>query len=181
MKKRQKNRSRAMYGISRIDDDKHRTHAWRVSLRRQGKMHVRNFPDKKHGGKQKALKMAREYRDYVVRKFPPTTRKQFCSVLRRNNKTGITGVCTYAKSYTLKDGTIKEIWYWEATWPGENGESVSVNFSVNTYGETVARHMAIRARERGIKGLEGVFWASERAEALARSKRQPSKSLREAS
>ena len=180
MKKRQRNRNKAMYGISRIDDDKYRTHAWRVSLRRQGTMHVKNFPDKKHGGKRKALKMAKAYRDVIIRDFPPTTRKQFCSVLRRNNKTGIAGVCTYAKPYTLKDGTVREIWYWEATWPGENGESVSVNFSVNTYGETVARHMAIRARERGLRGLQGVFWASERAQALARGKHTVNEDLLQA-
>lgn len=180
MRNRQRNRNQAMYGISRIDDDKYRTHAWRVSLRRQGNMHVKNFPDKKHGGKQKALKMAKAYRDTVIQKFPPTTRKQFCSVLRRNNKTGIAGVCTYAKSYLLKDGTVKESWYWEATWPGENGESVSVNFSVNTYGETVARHMAIRARERGLKGLSGVFWASERAQILAGRKSDVNNVLRDA-
>lgn len=180
MAKRQKKRSKAMYGISRIDDDIHRTHAWRVSLRRQGKMFVKNFPDKKHGGKRKALLMAKDYRDYLVQTCPPTTRKQFCSVLRRNNKTGISGVCTYSKPYVLKDGTVKEIWYWEATWPGENGESVSVNFSVNTYGDTVARHMAIRAREQGLKKVEGVFWASERADVLARQKATAGAGIRKA-
>ena len=40
----------AMYGISRIDDDSDRTHAWRVSLRRRGKALVKNFADKKYGG-----------------------------------------------------------------------------------------------------------------------------------
>ena len=46
-------KTRAMYGISRIDDYVHRTHAWRVSLCRRGKRLVKNFPDKKHGGKNK--------------------------------------------------------------------------------------------------------------------------------
>lgn len=155
-----------MYGISRIDDDKHRTHAWRVSLRRQGTMHVRNFPDKKYGGKRKALKLAKEYRDVIVKKFAPTSRKQFCTVLRKNNNTGIPGVCTYVKPYMLKDGTVREIRYWEANWPDENHQNVCASFSVNTYGETVARHLAIQARENGIKNLKGVFWASERAESL---------------
>jgi hypothetical protein len=41
MSKRNQKQSNAMYGISRIDDEKHRTHAWRVSLRRQGKMHIK--------------------------------------------------------------------------------------------------------------------------------------------
>jgi hypothetical protein len=55
-----------MYGISRIEDEQYRTHAWRVSLRRHGIMHVRNFADKKCGGKHKALRLARAYRDEVI-------------------------------------------------------------------------------------------------------------------
>jgi hypothetical protein len=167
MSKVKKTRSKAMYGISRIDDDIHRTHAWRVSLRRQGKMHVKNFPDKKYGGKRKALNLAKEHRDKVIKKYPPTTRKQFCTVIRRNNNTGISGVCTYAKPYVLKDGTVKEIRYWEANWPDENNQNVSVSFSVKTYGETVARYMAIRAREKGLKKVTGYFWASERGDPKA--------------
>lgn len=170
-----------MYGISRIDDDKFRTHAWRVSLRRKGKMHVKNFPDKSLGGKRKALKLAKEYRDYIVEKYPPITRKQFCKVIRKNNNTGISGVCTYGKPYMLKDGTIKEIRYWEANWPDENDQNVSLSFSVNTYGDSVARHMAIKAREKGIRKLQGVFWASERgqteAKAPAPSKRASRKAV----
>lgn len=157
-------KTRAMYGISRIDDYVHRTHAWRVSLCRRGKRLVKNFPDKKHGGKSKALKLAKEYRDKLLVQFPPLSRKEFSAAPRRNNKTGITGVYTYAKRFELRDGTIKESWYWEANWPTERGESAHESFSVNEYGDEVARQMAIRARERGMRALSGVFWASERGE-----------------
>lgn len=157
-------KTRAMYGISRIDDYVHRTHAWRVSLCRRGKRLVKNFPDKKHGGKNKALTLAKEYRDKLLVQFPPLSRKEFSAAPRRNNKTGITGVYTYAKRFVLRDGTIKETWYWEANWPTERGQSAHESFSVNEYGDEVARQMAIRARERGMRALSGVFWASERGE-----------------
>ncbi len=157
-------KTRAMYGISRIDDYVHRTHAWRVSLCRRGKRLVKNFPDKKHGGKNKALALAKEYRDKLLVQFPPLSRKEFSAAPRRNNKTGITGVYTYAKRFELRDGTIKETWYWEANWPTERGQSAHESFSVNEYGDEVARQMAIRARERGMRALSGVFWASERGE-----------------
>lgn len=153
-----------MYGISRIDDEIHRTHAWRVSLRRQGKMHIKNFPDKKHTNKCKALLLAKQFRDEVLLKYPATTRQQFCSVIRGNNRTGISGVYTYCKSNVLRDGTIKETWYWEANWPDDNHQSVSVSFSVKTYGEEIARQMAIRARKEGLHTVKGVFWASKRGE-----------------
>ena len=57
----------ADYGISRVDDEVNRTHCWRVSLRRHGKGHVKNFPDKKCGGRRQALQQARRYRDLIVK------------------------------------------------------------------------------------------------------------------
>ena len=155
-------KSKAMYGISRIDDDVYRTHAWRVSLRRRGKCLVKNFADKKCGGKGRALKHAKQYRDALLLEYPPLSRQEFCSILRSNNKSGITGVYTYAKSFTLNDGRVKESWYWEATWPSEEGKQTHVAFSVNEYGEEMARQQAIRARKKGMRGLEGYFWASGR-------------------
>lgn len=153
-----------MYGISRVDDDTHHTHAWRVSLRRRGKAHVKNFPDKKYGGKRSALRLAKDYRDEVVKKFPPLTRKEFASILRSNNRSGITGVYKYAKKYTVADSREIEVWYWEAHWPTERGKSKSASFSINQFGEDIARSMALRARKKGLKEVEGVFWASERGE-----------------
>ena len=155
-------KSRAMYGISRIDDGVYRTHAWRVSLCRRGKRHVKNFADKKWGGKAHALKYAKQYRDALLLEYPPLSRKEFCSILRSNNTSGITGVYKYAKSFTLRDGRIKESWYWEATWPAHEGEQAHVAFSVNEYGEEMARQKAIRARKRGMQALAGYYWASKR-------------------
>lgn len=150
------------YGISRFDDNKRMTHGWRVSLRRHGKMLVENFPDKKCGGRWKALRLAQQFRDDLLGKFPPISRKEVCQVRRSNNTSGISGVCTYAKRYKLKDGTTRETWYWEANWPTDDGGNTSVTFSVKKYGDELARTMAIRARQRGLEGVEGPFWVSER-------------------
>lgn len=150
------------YGISRIDDDVHHSHAWRVSLRRHGRRHVKNFPDKKYSSREQALEAASLFRDQFLLTHPPISRREVCSVKRSNNTSGITGVCTYAKRYQRRDNTIKENWYWEASWPNERGESVKAIFSVNTYGESIARQMAIRARQEGLESLQGAFWSSER-------------------
>lgn len=151
-----------LYGISRVDNSQNHSHGWRISLRRHGKMLVKNYPDKTHGGKRKALSLAQRHRDELLEKYPPITRKEVCLIKRSNNQTGITGVCTYGKKYTLKDGTEKESRYWEANWPDAEGVPRSINFSVNKYGEEVARSMAIRARRRVLRAVEGLFWASER-------------------
>ncbi|NIB42384.1 AP2 domain-containing protein [Pseudomaricurvus alkylphenolicus] len=159
-----KKKSKVMYGISRIDDDSHNTHAWRVSLRRNGKTHVKNFPDKKCGGKRKALNQAKEYRDEFIASNPPMTRQEFSSIKRRNNTSGVTGVCRFATKTYLADGTERLYWSWEASWPTTRGESESVRFSEKKYGAQEAFEKAVEAREKGIKKLTGVFWAAERGE-----------------
>ncbi len=141
-------------------------------MRRHGKRLVENFPDKKYGGRLKALKLARQFRDELLGKFPPISRREVCMIKRSNNKSGINGVCTYAKSYKLRDGTARETRYWEASWPVDGGKSVSINFSVKKYGEELARSMAIRARLRGLEGVEGPFWVSERGVVKTPDKRQ---------
>ncbi len=157
------------YGISRIDDEKYRAHTWRVSLRRRGQAHVKNFTDKKHGGRESALDEARRYRDQFIQDNPPVSRKEVCTVRRSNNKSGMTGVCTYAKRYQLSNGSIRENWYWEASWPTVQGKSAKAIFSVNTYGHDMARQMAFNARREGLAAVEGVFWRCEPG-ALANSK-----------
>lgn len=159
--------SKLMYGISRIDDERQNAHSWRVSLIRLGKRHVKNFTDRKYGDRDTALQKATEFRDQILVNHPPISRKQFCDAQRRNNKTGITGVYTYSKSYRLKDGSFKETWYWEANWPNAVGESVSKSFSTKRYGEELAKQMAIRARKNGLETVKGTFWAAERGEVLS--------------
>lgn len=156
-------KSKAMYGITRIDDYICNSHAWRVSLRRQNVMHVKNFPDKTHGGKGKALAAAKSYRNEIVEKYPPTTRQEMCKITRSNNNSGYPGVYSYAKRYKLKNGCIKELRYWEAHWPGEKpGTFEKEAFPVHKFGERRAKKLAIEAREAGVAKLQGVFWASER-------------------
>lgn len=151
-----------MYGISRIDSDRFCTHAWRVKLTRRGIDHVKNFPDKRWGGKHKALVQAKVFRDELLEKHPPLSRLEFCSVLRSNNQSGISGVYRYAKNFKLKNGKIKESWYWEATWPIGKSKQSHRSFPVNEYGEAKARRLAIRARKEALKTLDGHYWASAR-------------------
>jgi hypothetical protein len=158
-----------LYGISRIDCERQNAHAWRVSLRRYGKRFAKNFTDKKYGDRELALADAMAFRDQFLVDNPPISRKDFCSIKRRNNKTGITGVYKYRKTYQLKDGTIKESWYWEANWPDIDGTSISQSFAINRFGEKLARNMAIEARDLGMQNVEGTFWAAERGSVHAAS------------
>jgi hypothetical protein len=161
-KRRNNNKSKALYGISRIDDDPSRSHALRFKLVRRGEIFVENFPDKSWGGKQKALMAAKQHRDKFLADNPPISRKEVCSIIGRNNTSGIAGVYRYAKSYTLKSGKLKKSWYWEATWPVGKSRQDHIAFAVNEHGETKARKLAISARKKTLRAVEGVYWASAR-------------------
>ena len=151
-----------MYGISRIDSDRFCTHAWREKFVRRGQTYVKNFPDKRHGGKGKALAEAKTYRDELVAKHPPISRREFCTTPRRNNRSGITGVYRYAKPYKLKNGKVIENWYWEATWPNGNGQQSFLSFSMKKLGEIEAKRLATMAREKALDAIDGYYWASAR-------------------
>ena len=159
--------SREMYGISRIDNERYRTHAWRVSIIRRKKRLVKNFTDKRYGSREDALIQAKEYRDQLLVKHPPISRKEFCNAKRRNNISGVTGVYRYEKPYRLRDGTVKSLWYWEANWPGDEGKSISQCFSIARYGEDKARQLATEARTKGLQTVKGTFWAAARGEFCA--------------
>lgn len=164
MKSGNKRTSVALYGISRIDDPVHRTHAWRVSLRRHGKALVRNFPDRKFAGKRKALEAAKRYRDQLLQAYPPLSRVEFAKGPRKNNTSGVTGVCRVTSRYWLKDGREKHIFYWEAIWPTTPGHHVNQRFSVTQHGDAKAFELACSARRKGLRQVRGVFWAAERGE-----------------
>lgn len=161
MKAKERKRRKALYGISRVDDATHHTHAWRVSLRRKGQPLVRNFPDLRHGGKRKALEAAKAYRDELLQRYPPLSRVEFAETKRRNNKSGVTGVCLVDCKYYLKSGRKRVLSYWEAIWPTATGHC-NKRFSIARYGDQGAFQMACRARRRGLQALEGVFWACDR-------------------
>lgn len=152
----------ANYGISRSDCETNTIHASRVSLRRHGKRHVKNFPDKRCGCKKSALRKATEYRDQLLVKYPPISRKKYCNFKHRNNKTGIVAVYKYRKTYKLKNRTIKESWYLEENWPDRDGDSVSKPFPVNRFGDELAKQKAISANDRGMQTVNDVFLATER-------------------
>jgi hypothetical protein len=131
-------------------------------LRRYGKRYTKNFTDKKYAGRELALANAIAFRDQFLVENPPISRQEFCKIKRRHNKTGINGVYKYRKTYQLKDGTIRESWYWEANWPDIDGKSISQSFAINRFGEKLAKSLAIEARELGMQNVEGTFWAAER-------------------
>ncbi len=91
-----------MKGISRIDSN--HTHGWFVRVFRDGGTHSKMFSDGVHGGREKALKDAQEYKEEYERQHPPSyasTRLRMKPL--RNNTSGVVGVSdTHDRSKTGK-------------------------------------------------------------------------------
>jgi len=147
---------RAMYGITRVDHAGSRTHAWRVTIQRQGKIHVGHYSDGVFGGKHKALAAAKKFRDSLLSKHPPLTRRDYCSILRRNNRSGLAGVSYHAEVIETGHGPVERR-FWIARLPLEPWRTKLVKFSVAKYGAEEAFRRAVKARLEALERLAGHF------------------------
>ncbi len=145
-----------MYGITRVDHERSRTHAWRVTIQRQGKVHVGHFSDGVFGGKQKALAAAKKYRDSLLAKYPPLTRKEYCSILRRNNRSGLAGVSYHAEVIETERGPVERR-FWIARLPLQPWRTKLVKFSIAKYGAEEAFRRAVKARLDALESLSGSY------------------------
>jgi len=142
------------YAITRIDSERHRTFAWIVTVQRRKQIWRRSFSDRSFGGKNKALNAAKAFRDRILRQHLPMTRAEYCQIKRRNNLSGLAGVCRYAYPYTRDKKTVGRD-YWVAFWTPASGKSKRIKFSISRFGERGALKRAMRARKEAVATLDG--------------------------
>lgn len=116
---------------------------WWVSVRRRGHRIVRLFKDSIYGSGDAAYRQARAYRDAIILAIPPATNHEQAVLLRRNNRSGISGV----RRIESTDGHI-----WQATLMTNEGQKRE-NFSIAKFGEEAAKSMAITQRRKWLKAL----------------------------
>ena len=147
-------RSTANKGISRIDSGA--THGWFVRGYRNQKTYSKLFSDRKHGGKGKAHKLAKIYRDELIEELeqiPKKPGKTRSVTSEARNTTGEIGVSRTIK--TSPNGTKHEMY--AVTWRPTPGVQKCTSFSLKKYGEKKAFKMAVdfrRARMREIYGKD---------------------------
>jgi hypothetical protein len=145
------------YGISRVDNEVSRTHGWLVTIQRRGVIYRRHFSDGVHGGRAKSFGAARAFRDEVVAKHPPFTMREYSSIVKKSNRSGVVGVCRYCASETRHLPQEQQRWFWVASWPLPSGKRKRVKFAVNKYGEEKAFKLALKARREAMREIEGSF------------------------
>ncbi len=130
-------RSNELHHITRIDiepDEEHPkrspTHGWLVRVRRQGERVSKFFSDKKHGGKQKALrKHAMPYRDHLLETLPAADDPVRRSAEARS-QSGVIGLHFLHKD--IGNGTKKP--YIQLSWIDAQRKRHSASFSVEKWG-----------------------------------------------
>lgn len=145
------------YGVSRVDNERNRTHGWLATVQRRGVIHRRFFSDGTCGGKEESLAAARGFRDEIIAKYPPFSMREYSSIVKKSNRSGVVGVCRYCASETRDLPEDQQRWFWVASWPTPDGKRKRVKFSVKKYGEETAFKMALKARRDALTGLEGDF------------------------
>lgn len=132
------------YGLRREEAAAARHGAgWWVSIRRRGQRIVRLFKDSIYGSGDAAYRQARAYRDAIILAIPPPTNIEQAVLLRRNNRSGISGV----RRVETAEGDV-----WQATLMTGEGQKRE-NFSIAKLGEEAAKSMAITQRRKWLRAL----------------------------
>lgn len=146
-----------IYGVTRVDNESSRTHGWLVTIQRRGVIFRKQFSDGVLGGKARSLAAAKAYRDEIVEKHPPLSRREHAEIVKKNNKSGVVGVCRYCASETSQKPSAEKRWFWVASWVLPDGRAKRVKFSVKKYGEEGAFKMAVKARRGAVRQMAGNF------------------------
>lgn len=139
---------RPNYGITRIDQPEKKNHGYYVRITHRGEGFQKYFPDKSLGGKRKALKEARLYRNGILAKLPKEKQIAASKKKRRIQRSGVVGV-THVVS---KSSKAKVYEYWQAAWVDREGRRRTAKFSIARYGGVKAMEMAKKARRDGLRG-----------------------------
>ena len=131
------------YGISRIDQPDKKNHGFYVRITHRGKTTQKFFPDKASGGKGRAQKLARTFRDKVFARLPKARREAAAGRRKKIKKSGMIGV-THVVSKSAAGKTYE---YWQAAWI-ERGTRKTAKFSIARYGENKALDLAKKAKVR---------------------------------
>lgn len=145
-----------IYGITRVDSERSRTHGWLVTIQRRGVIYRKQFSDGVFGGKMRALSAAKAHRDQIMARYPPLSRRDHAEIVKRNNRSGVVGVCRYCAS-ALDVPESEKRWFWVASWALPDGRARRVKFSIAKYGEEEAFRLAVKARRGAVKQMEGAF------------------------
>lgn len=133
------------HGIARIELADVGSFGWQVRMQYRGQKVSRFFSDRLHDNAMGSLQAARQWRDDQWARWQAEERPRVCQSSTRN-ASGVVGV----SRVTVRSGNGGLYHFWQATWCPAPGQRQSVRFSIRKYGDEVAYHLAIEARQNGV-------------------------------
>ncbi len=152
----EQNAKEKIYGLSSRLDTDGQLRSWAVSIRRQGRTFQRTFSVARYKSPEESKAAALAYRDEVLQMFPPMSRREFGTIVRSNNTSGVPGV-----SRRIRDGEA----YWSAIVHQAGGRTKKRSFSVKQWGEDTAKAKAIAARMSMLRDVPG--WITHQPDTAA--------------
>ena len=136
--------------ISRQEKSPKAAAGWKVSLTRRGKNMFKSFADSKYGGKTKALKAAKAWREQILESTSDVDYVLWRRKKRsRPNGSGIIGVGRYRVRYVASRHLV-----WEASWQDADSKRHARRFFVSVHGERGAKALACAARREAMQELK---------------------------
>lgn len=146
-------RARANRLITRIatkpPDGKPPMRGYEVRIYRGGQRFNKFFSDKAHGGKIKALEMARSVRDKMDAKIKHFSRRALAVKITERNTSGTRGI-RIRTTVILKNKKKYVYEHVEASWSPEPGKVVKKAFPVEKLGLKKAWELAIECRRKAV-------------------------------
>lgn len=137
-------------GISRVDNDSSKTHAWVVRLQRDHRKITKTFSDGVWCGKRKAYRAACEFHRQMADSVPALLFAEYCDRLKSSNRSGTPGV----SRHLVKMPSGRRIPYWYARCPLGLHKTKLAKFSVRKHGEKKAFQFAVKARMDALGKLD---------------------------
>lgn len=127
---------------------------WEVRIYRRGQRFNQFFSDSAHGGKARALELARKIRDKMEKKLKPWSRRELAKRVTARNTSGHRGVRLRRTNVNVgeKSYVYEHV---EASWSPEPGKVVKQSFSVEKLGLDKAWAMAVEARDKAVARIRG--------------------------
>lgn len=134
--------------IVRIDLEKPKSqHCWEVKIIRPTNSFHKSFSDSRYGGKDGAYAAAVKCRDKEIRTRQPMTSYECAIRPNRTNKSGIVGVRRCMQVVRRGSKTWQyPVWAVTGT-PISGGKTKSRYFSINVWGDKIAKQKAIEQRK----------------------------------
>ncbi|MFN3189744.1 MAG: pathogenesis-related transcriptional factor and ERF protein [Aureliella sp.] len=144
-------------GITRFEFEDRK--GYMVRIKRRAKRVNIWLPDKKHGGKRKALALAKKTYDDLVKKLGPVEPSTLNKITARNTS-GAVGV-HIDPGYDARWKCYNESYV--ASWLGDDGKRKKISFAFKRYGKKVAFELACLARQKKLNERDKVIAAYEKS------------------